>query len=283
MIHLDLSKPPSLRLFVYLLALFPGLFFLMSIALGNPPLAKSAIQQVAGIYPFSPYVLALILVGAGFAIGQAASLLAWLIELALIGLYHLPRVAFRKIFGGTWLYVWFAKFQGMPPKNTFVVRTLGKIIQSARMEPPDTAEARAMRFCLMAATERLLKKRYGIGKLRANGPNGMEWYLWSSVLGNPVKPVIENRNLGRVLLACGVAGFLSIRFAPGLKEPYYLSLCATFALTGLWAALWLNIQFKNPVWRDGTRLRSILLELQEFSRTQKMDGPTNTKPAGKGE
>ena len=265
MIHLDLSKPPSLRLFVYLLALLPGIFFLTSVALGNPPLGKSAIQQISGIYPFPSYGLVLILLGVGFAIGEAVTILSWLIELVLIGVCRLPPAAFRKLFGGQRLYIFFGKYQGVPPKNTVIIRILWKLIQAARTQPPDTQEAKSVRFCLVAATEQLLKKRYGIGSARATGPNGLEWQVWFSVLGKPIRPLVEGRNLGRVLLATGIAGFLSIRFAPGLSDPYYLSLCALFAFAGVWSAFSIYFQFRHPVKANATRLRSVMLELQECS------------------
>jgi hypothetical protein len=78
MINVDLSKATSPRFFVYLLALFPGLFFLLSVVVGNPQLAKAAIQQMNGVYPFPPYGLLLILVGSGFVIGDALILFSWL-------------------------------------------------------------------------------------------------------------------------------------------------------------------------------------------------------------
>jgi hypothetical protein len=128
------------------------------------------------------------------------------------------------------------------------------------MDKPDTSDAKSVRWCLAAATEKLLERRYGIGKLRATEPNGAEWPVWYSILGNPNKPLIEQRNVARTLLACGVAGFSSIRLAPGLVELYYLLLCALFAFSGLWTAVWFFIQARSPIRADVLRLKSVLLE-----------------------
>lgn len=265
MINIDLSKVPSLRLLVYLLALIPGLFFLFSVAAGNPQVAKTTIQQINGVYPVPPFGLLLIFVGAGFVIGQALILLSWLIELTLTGIYRTPRAVFRMIFGQLWLYKWFGRHQKIPPaKSSLGVRTLGKLIFLARVDKPDPPDARAVRWCLAAATEILLERRYGIDRDRATGPNGGEWQVWSSSLGKPIKSLAEMMNAGRTTLACGVAGFLSLGVAPRLIERFYISLSSIFVFCGLWSAGWFFFQARNQVSLDMLRLRSILLELQDY-------------------
>jgi hypothetical protein len=51
-----------------------------------------------------------------------------LIVMVLTGIYRAPRAAFRKLFGEQWLYNWFGRHQGMPPKTSVAFRTLGKLI-----------------------------------------------------------------------------------------------------------------------------------------------------------
>jgi len=268
MISFDLSKAPSLRFFVYLLALFPGLFFLLSVAVGNPQLAKTTIQQIAAVYSFPPYGLLLILVGSGFVIGQGIVLLSWLIEMILANAYRAPGAAFRKLFGAQWLYRWFGKHQGIPPNPSFVIRTLGKLIFLARAGELDPLDARAVRWCLAAAAEKLLERRYGIDPHRANGPNGGEWQVWYSVLGKPIKSLSESQNAGRTTLACGVSGYLSLSIAPQLIERYYISLCSMFVFAGLWTAGQHFFLARNPIRLDVLRLRSVLLELQDCSPSE---------------
>lgn len=265
MISIDLSKAPSLRILLYLLALLPGVFFLSSVAFAAPQLAKVAIENIKGVYPFAPYALFLIFLGMGFVVGQAFIVLSWLTETILFALYRLPRASFRNVFGGNALYRWFGKHQGMPPRRDFATRAIGKLIFLARGTQVDSSDAQAMRWCLMAATEKLLERRYGIGKQRASGGNGGEWYIWASNLGKPQKFLVESRNAGRVMLACGLAGFMALFLAPRLVERYYISLCSLFAFSGLWTAGWFFFAQRNPVRRDALQLRSVLLELQDCS------------------
>lgn len=190
MISIDLSKMTPPRFLVYLLSLIPGLFFLFSVTLGNPGLTKTNIEQIEWVYPLPPYALLLVLVGSGFVIGQAFVQLSWLIEQVLAGLYCLSSATFRKLFGGHRFYRWFAEYQEMPQKTNFRVRALRKLMILATSPGLDTPDAQAVRWCLAAATETLLKQRYEIEPERASGPGGA-WQVWYSTMGKPVKPVVE--------------------------------------------------------------------------------------------
>ena len=272
MISLDLSKTPSVRLFVYLLALFPGLFFLLSVALGDPELARTAIKEIEGIHPTPSYVLLVLLLGCGLAIGEAFVLVAWIVQMVLANLYRASRAAcrtvFRKSLGGPKVYSWFGNFQGMPPKQTRLVRFVGKMIFLARAtgKSPSQDEI-SVRFCLSAATEKLLEKRYGIDPHRATGPTGREWAVWNDALGKPIKNVRETLNASRIVLACGLAGFLALAMVEALRQRYYIAMCLVFAFSGLWNAGYYFFLFRNPAARDFLRLQSVLLELQDVSET----------------
>ena len=264
MINIDLSKTPSLRFFVYLLALVPGLFFLVSVALGNPSLAEALIKETGHLYPIPPYAALFLSLGAAFVIGQAFVLSSWMLETALTILIRLPKAVFRRVFGANWLYRWFGKHQGMPPNRTLFIRALGKLIFFARMTDINPADARAVRACLGAAVEKLLERRYGIDGLRAGGTNG-EWGVWYSVLGKPLKGYRESLNAGRTTLASGLAGFCAIGSASGLQQPYFIAMCSVFTFCGLWTALNNFFVFRKPVNIDVFRLRAVLQELQELS------------------
>lgn len=272
MIHVDLSKTPSLRAFVYLLALFPGMIFLSSVALGNPALAGAAVEQVRKIYPFPPYGLAIVLLGAAFVIGQGFILFCWMLEMLLRALYQVARAgllkALRRVFCRQQFSQWFAKYQGVPPRTSLSVRVLNKLMALASVGPTTSPEAQAAWSCLVAATEKLMERRYGIEAVRASGSVSGTWDLWCSVLGKPVAPVIESLNVGRTFLGCGVAGFLAISFAPMLHRPYFVALCSIFTLSGLWTAAAYFFRWRDPAWRHSYRLRSVLLELQEWSTSE---------------
>jgi len=258
MVQVDLSKVSAPRFLVYLLSLFPGLFFLVSVGLGNPQLAKTAIDRIYEVHHFPAYSFWFLLVGSGFVIGQAFVLLSWLIEVILAGVYRAPRAVFRKVLGGLWLYRWFGKFQGIPPRRTRTVRALGWLIFRARVGDADPEGARRARACLGAAAEKLLERRYGIDRNR-----GDQWGVWYQVLGRPVKVLVEGRNAGRVTVATGLAGFVALGLAPGLIERYYVGMCSVFVFCGLCTAAWFFFAWRDPVGREMLLLRGILQELRE--------------------
>lgn len=260
-----MSKMSTPRALIYLLALFPGLFFLSSVAVGNPQLARTTIEGIKGIYPFASYALVVIFVGTGFVFGQGLVLSAWLAELVIFSAVRLPRIAYRGLFGSNWLYKWFAKRQGTPPSTNRAVRALGKMIFLARSVPTDSTDAKAVRFCLAAATESLLKSKYGIGAQRASGPNGGEWQVWYSVMGKPLRSLVETRNVARITLACGLAGFLAMLIEPRLIDRYYIGLISVFTFCGFWTPCWIFFQVRNPIRADVLRLQAVLTELEGFS------------------
>lgn len=272
MIHIDLSKPGSLRSLIYLLGLFPGLFFLSSVAVGNALLAQTAVAHLKTVYPFPPYGLALILMGLALLIGQATILLSWMIDMLLRVLYRILRFLMsklvQKVVAWKGFVNWFAKFQGNPPKHPLIARLVGKLMAFPIAKSIPDQQTLATWDCLVAATEKLLERRYGIDRLRASGANNGTWDVWCSVLGKPVRPFVESVNLGRIFLACGLAGFLAIAFAPRLKDWWFVILTSIFAFSGLWASFVTFFRTTNPVWRNAIRLQSVLLELQEWSNTE---------------
>ncbi|MDE3063454.1 MAG: hypothetical protein KGJ51_10385 [Acidobacteriota bacterium] len=264
MINIDLSKAPSLRFALYLLSIIPGLLFLVSIALGNPRMASAVIDDVEKLYPGSPtYVALFLLLGSAFVIGQAFVLSAWLLETCITSLIRLPRAVFGKVFGAQWLYMWFGKYQGVPPKRTVAVRALGRMIFLARTMGSEPADARVVRTCLGAAVEKLLQRRYGIDSDRAGGPNG-EWGVWYSILGKLPKRYAESLNAGRLTLAAGISGFCAMSLAPNLIQRYFFAMCSLFVFSGLWTGLANFMVLRDPVRLEALRLRAVLAELQEL-------------------
>jgi hypothetical protein len=272
MIHVDLSKVSSLRPLVYMLALFPGLFFLVSVALGNPCLAKAAIQQVEEVNPLPPYALLILLLVSALVIGQAFVLASWILEMLIIFVIRLPKATFRKIFAANWIGRWLAKHQAAPPgKSPLPVRAVAKLNFLAYSMDADPADARVVRGCLGAAVEKLLERRYGIDAERAGGPDG-EWGVWYSVLGKPIPQLRESLNAARIVLASGLAGFCALGAAPNLVQRYFIAMCSVFTFCGLWTPVYNFLQWRNPVNKEVLTLRCILLELQELSPESKPGG-----------
>ncbi len=232
MINVDLSKGLYLRPLLYLLALFPGLFFLLSFALADPWTAKQIVGELSGVFSLPLYALSLILTGAGLVVGEAFILVAWALEMAI-----------------------------------------SAILKAVTGKPGDgqTPEAKAVWFCVVAATEALLKKSYGINEKLASGPNGGEWQVWASVLGKPITPMVESLNAGRTILATGIAGFVAMMIAPGLAQRYYFSMCSLFVFAGVWTAIGYFRVSRSVVKMHAIRLKSILLELKEASQATHTD------------
>ncbi len=161
MIKVDFSKAVSPRFGAYLLGLIPGVFFESSIAIGNPHFALSVMSRLHGIYSFGPYALLLLFLASSFFIGSAFFVAAWVVERLIFFGFGLWRYIIRNTFGSQWLYRRFAKLQGIPPKQTILIRSLSRLIFWARGREM-SVEARPVLKCLHAATKRLLKRRYGI-------------------------------------------------------------------------------------------------------------------------
>lgn len=231
MIKIDLSKAVHPRFALYLLGLIPGLFFQLSISVGNPHFVVSVMDRLREIYPFGPYALLTLFIASSLFVGSGFFLAAWIVQrLVFLGV-GLWRFVIRATFGSQWLYRRFSKLQGNPPKQTVFIRLLSKLIFWARLrEFP--ASARPVLECLHIATKQLLNKGYGI-ELTGHTQNGDNWSVWYSVLGYPVKWVQEGILTSRTCLGCGLAGFTALYASPALRERYFIALCSAFALPSL--------------------------------------------------
>jgi hypothetical protein len=70
MIKIDVSNVIPKRLGTYLLGIIPGLLFELSIAFGDPHLARQMIDRAKQIYPFQPYGLLILFVASCLVVGQ---------------------------------------------------------------------------------------------------------------------------------------------------------------------------------------------------------------------
>jgi hypothetical protein len=264
MINIDLSKMPSLRFLTYLLSLFPGLFFLLSVAIADPASSKPIITEIESLYSVPPYGLLVMLLGAGFVCGHAITTLAWFLEMLLVSTYLFIRRVLRSLLrwtlAGQKVYEWFSKYQGIPPRRNLFVRNLGRLIMLARTlhETPDSPDLQAVRWCLHAAVEKVIQRQFELDPRPTNGGTGREWRVWSVVIGKRLPYLQESSIAGRMTLATGLAGFIAINTAPMLMNRYYLSLCSILAFSGLWTRGWFFIQSRSPLKRDLLCLREAL-------------------------
>ena len=185
MIKLNISNLIPRRLVIYLLGIIPGLLFHLSVAFGDPNLAHRVIERAKQVYPFEPYALFVLFVFSCLLIGQTFFLLSWFADIFLSILYQLKRYFVRITFASWWMYKWFGKLQGIPPKRNLFIRSLSGLIFRARIDKRASQRALVLR-CWEEAALQLLKQRYGIDK--TDSPPLLmdhEWEVWYSVLGKP--------------------------------------------------------------------------------------------------
>jgi hypothetical protein len=269
MIKVDLSNLVPKRLGAYLLGIIPGLLFGMSLALGDPELARRMIDRARQIYPFPPYGLVGLFTGSCFVIGETLLLLSWFAALLITLAYWFRRYFVRVTFGSDWLYRLLGLVQGMPPKRNIAIRALSRIIFWARKKR-FAFEIRPVLVCQRAAATQLLIRRYGISP--RTGPSSsadLEWQVWLSVLGKPLESVRESFLAMRTFLACGLAELSALYVSPALRNRYFVAISVTFIAFGC-VQSWSFAKLKyEPVRSSLTRLASLMAELSEAKTATK--------------
>jgi hypothetical protein len=276
MIRVDISRAIPPRLATYLLGIIPGVFFEASVAIGNPCFAAAVLSRVRDIYPFGPYALLVLFLASGLLVGQGFFLAAWIVDLLVASAFALWRYAIRNTLGSQWLYRWFGKIQGIPPKQNRSIRLLSRMIFWARGREY-SSEARPVLKCLYVAVQRLLRVRYGIDRKFGGQWDDGEWGAWYSVLGKPLKDFQEASMSSRVFLGCGLAGFTALYASPPLRGRYFIALCLVFSFAGCLASVSLARWKFDPVRRSLARLRSVLLELSEATTATEKPGGDSEK------
>ncbi len=264
MIKIDISRAIPPRLGTYLLGIIPGVFFEASIATGDPHFATSVISRVREIYPFGPSALLVLFIASGLLIGQGFFLGAWTADVLVNSAFALWGYAIRVTFGSQWFYRCFAKLQGMPPKQSGIIRLLSRVVFWARGRNYSSA-AKPVLKCLYVAVQRLLRVRYGIDRRFGGQWDDGEWGVWYSALGKPLKEFKEASMSSRTFLGCGLAGFTALYASPPLRGRYFVALCLIFTFAGCFSSVDLARWKFDPVRRSMARLRSVLLELSEAS------------------
>ncbi|HEY2362410.1 MAG TPA: hypothetical protein VGK36_14910 [Candidatus Angelobacter sp.] len=284
MLKIDISKAISPRFGTYLLGIVPGLYFESSIALGQPHFAVSLISRVREIFPFGPFALLGVFLASALFIGQGFFLLAWIVELLIVSAFAIWRYAIKITLGSGWLYRWFGKLQGIPPKQNLLIRALGKAMFWGRRHN-FSFEARPILKCLYIATKQLLKTQYGIE--RTFNRDDSEWGVWYAVLGKPLKDFGEASMFAKTFLGTGLAGLTALYALPPLRMRYFLALSLVFMFSGLFTSVNLVLWRFSPAKSSLARLRSVLLGLSELKAMTEKEGkpgeePTATISAGSG-
>jgi hypothetical protein len=278
LIKLNISNLIPRRLAIYLLGIIPGVLFQLSVAFGDPDLAHRMIERAKQVYPFEPYALFVLFVLACLVIGQTFFLLSWFADIFLSILYQLKRYFVRITFASWWMYKWFGKLQGIPPKRNLFIRSLSGLIFRARIDKQASQRALVLR-CWDEAAMRLLKQRYGIDKTDSHRLlMDHEWEVWYSVLGKPPAMLQEAVMTMRTIFGCGLAALSALYVSPGLRNRYFITIAVVLTVSGCYQLFDLAKWRQDRVRVGLVRLRSVLTELAET----KGDAPSATDDSEKG-
>ncbi len=111
---------------------------------------------------------------------------------------------------------------------------------------------------------RLLKHRYGIDKSDSHRLlMDQEWEVWYSVLGKPPAMIQEAMMTMRTIFDCGLAALSALYAAPGLRNPYSVTIAAVLTLSGCYQLSDLAKWRQDRVRVGLVRLRSVVTELAE--------------------
>lgn len=272
MINVDVSKFLNTRIHEHLAGFLPGLFFVFSIALANPDLvahfATNASHGLALGY-YATLGMALFL---AFIIGQGFILLITLIQyffgyayrLKLFLSRQLCRWPLRQIM--RWLLTKKPKWGRVQAFNSFMVR----VIQYAQIGFVPNSESLDCRRVLAG---RLLKVRMGIE------PRDLDTAKFEVLYPHLGRPTSEDLRGFMVLIAChatGWAGLVATRFAPALRNRYYIGFCVFLILNGLLHDYYVAMHRIDPRINPGMAIRAVL---REFPKLEKANVPPS-EPTG---
>ena len=269
MIKIDLSHAVPRALGTYLLGIAPGLLFELSLALGDPPLARLMIDRAKQIYPFQPYALLILFTGSCLVIGQTFLILSWSTSVLIGSAYAFKRNFVPATFGSDWLYRAFGRLQGIPPKRNIFIRSLSRMVFWGRGRR-FAFEVRPVLRCQRLAATQLLIRRYGITPSKGfSGSVDIEWQVWLAILGKQPPGYREALLAMRTFLGCGLAGLSALCVSPALRNSYFVVVSVVFAIYGS-VQSWSFAKLKyDPMRHNLARLASVLVELAETNTPMK--------------
>ena len=227
MLNLDLSKAIPRTTLSYLTALIPGLFFAISILLGNPEFVGYHLERAQHYIPLRPYLQLAIALFLAFIVGSAFMLLVGLIQYLLCFLRPPCRLLAEEFTRGVFLPLlnWLPTFRFFASRRRFSDL---RIRVARRAGDPDQ-EVHMITKAWHRLAAKLLKDRYAIDL----GDLEEEWESFYWWLGDPTDVEWRGPLLSIALEATGWCGLVAVLVAPVLSNRYYLALCALFILLGI--------------------------------------------------
>jgi len=226
--------PP--RTYELLFALLPGIFFEISILLGNPALICDLVARAQDGFGLGHYAMLGLALVLAFIIGNAFMLLVILIQRLLGYLYRLRA------------FLWDQLFQKRP---------LG--------QPPDEDA----RKCWALLARRLLQDQYGI-ELEDIGQD--EWNVLYLTLVTPTMMDVRGNILMIASEAMGWCGLTATLFAHALWNRYYVAFSVLLIAAGLLHDWHMAGNLNNPRFLGFLKIRALLREYRKTPKPHRKDG-----------
>lgn len=265
--------------YTYLSAFLPGLFFEVSIFLGNPQLIEQLKLRADHAAQLGKYPKICIAIFLAFVIGHALMLWVGFVRRILRGLYRLSWFLWRR----------FCVWPLIPLLNRLVKRLSAAPgwwnrrvpwIQSKIFRPVHDAaydfdtESGGVRRLWSRLVRHLFSKQYGMDTI-----NHLEQEEWDALYGAArSSPIVE---LGGHMLmmasqALGWGGLAAIRFAPQLATRTYFAFSLFLIAIGIMYEWWLIRRANDGTVYGLLRVRALLSELR---KTQSKTAPGQDPPA----
>ena len=261
MLNVDLSNIVRRSSLAPLSAFIPGLFFEISILLGNPQLITSRTAPAEKLVPLSPYLQLAIALFLAFIIGRASMLLVHFIQHVLTYV-HLARLALSAKLRTPVLIPMLNQLANM---RLFASRPTFQNLRARVSQHAADAqkEARPASTALHKLASKLFLERYGVNLGTAG--EELEPLLWA------VGTLTELEWRGPLLIiaseATGWCGLVATTLAPTLRNSYYIALSLIFLLTGLHNDYRVAGRRTDPEATAAWKTRAILREYENGGRT----------------
>ena len=263
MVNLDLSKMVPRGSLIWISAFIPGLFFEISIALGNPQLMTSHLATTQNLIRLSPYLQLAVALFLAFIIGLASMLAVSFIQHALTYLHSLRLILMPELRTLVLLPLLnqLVKLRFFASRGRF--HDFRNRVSNDAAEPAQ--EALSTSKALQKLASKLFRDRYGVELQHAEEQREWQSLLWS------VGSLTEVEWRGPLLMiaseATGWCGLVATMLAPALRNRYYIALSLIFLLTGLHNDYYVAGRRRDPVALASFKARAILREYEKDSRT----------------
>jgi hypothetical protein len=257
MLNLDVSKAVPRTALIYLTALIPGLFFEVSILLGNPELIGNHLAKTQHAIPLSPYLQLAIALFLAFIVGNAFMLFVALIQLLLCYLHRPRLILVEELTRQPLLPLlnWLTQFRFFASRQRFHQFRNRIAKHAADPEKPERVATTAWH----RLARKLLQQRYGIDL--SDLEEEWEPLFWS--IGTPTDVEWRGPLLMIASEASGWCGLAATLLAPELGNRYYLALCLLFILLGLHNDYWVALRRTHPAAIANGQIRALLREYEK--------------------